>query len=131
MGINVNFEPEEGSIPDSATTLQKELGSAVSREELAVALFNSLDLWYRCLTRDAETVYAAWSSRLAMMGSPLLVVDHTGSWQGVATGVRRDGGLLVRDRSGVIRTVYAADVSIRKPDSSAQEALQVRKGIVK
>jgi biotin-(acetyl-CoA carboxylase) ligase len=66
-----------------------------------------------------------------MMGSPLLVVDHTGSWQGVATGVRRDGGLLVRDRSGVIRTVYAADVSIRKPDSSAQEALQVRKGIVK
>lgn len=116
MGINVNFDPQDHpAIPETATTLQKELGRPVSREALAVALFNRLDLWYRCLTQDAEAVYSAWASRLQTLGAPLLVVDGSGTWEGIATGVRRDGGLLVRDNNGVTRSVYAADVSIRRP----------------
>jgi BirA family biotin operon repressor/biotin-[acetyl-CoA-carboxylase] ligase len=114
IGINVNLDPTEYGFPETATTLEKELGRAVSREDLAVALFKRLDIWYRSLTQGPSLVYGAWAARLSTVGSRVQVVDRQGTWQGVATGVRRDGGLIVRRADGQVDTVYAADVSIRR-----------------
>jgi len=114
VGINGNFDPREHEgIPESATSLLQELGRAVDREALTVTLLKSLDLWYHSLTHNPDDVFSAWASRLHTVGRPVTVVDQSGAWHGVATGVSRDGGLLVRDDTGEVRTVYAADVSIR------------------
>lgn len=114
MGINGNFDPAEyGEIPAHATSLQRELGRPVPRERFVAALLNALDLWYRNLTHDPDDVFDAWVSRLHTVGRRVTVSDQSGSWQGVATGVSQEGGLCVRDVSGEVRTVYAADVSIR------------------
>ena len=116
LGINVNFDPgADTAIEGAPTSLQRELGRPVSRELLAIGLFKRCDLWYGYLTRDPDRIFAEWTSRLITLGRPVLVYDTSGSWRGVATGVERDGGLLVRDDDGKVRTIYAADVSIRQP----------------
>jgi BirA family biotin operon repressor/biotin-[acetyl-CoA-carboxylase] ligase len=114
IGLNVNLEPRDLSdLPATSTSLRAALGKAVSREDLAQTLFKTLDMWYRCFTRQPEAVFAAWAARLETVGRSVLVVDTSGSWKGTATTVLPDGGLVVQDDDGDLKTVYAADVSIR------------------
>lgn len=120
IGLNVNFIPDPGDpLFTSATTLQSELGRVIDRESLAIALFSFLNLWYRMLTERADTVHATWSARLAIVGRSLEVHDVSGVWSGVAVALQRDGALLVRDECGEMRTLYAADVSIRTADAGS------------
>jgi BirA family biotin operon repressor/biotin-[acetyl-CoA-carboxylase] ligase len=115
LGMNVNFDPSDvPDLPPATTSLQQASGRTVSREELAAALFNGFDLWYGYLTREPETVFGAWASRLDTIGRPVLVSDIRGTWQGMATGVQRDGALLVRDSEGTTHGIYAADISVRQ-----------------
>ena len=114
IGVNGNFDPAAyAEIPASATSLQRVLGRPVHREAFLATLLNALDLWYCDLTHDPDEVFATWVSRLHTVGRQVTVSDRSGLWQGVATGVQRDGGLHVRDETGDVRTVYAADVSVR------------------
>jgi len=115
MGVNCNVASKDlplGATP--ATSLLIETGEEVNREELAVALLRQLELWYRCVTRDPDTAFAAWTARLDTIGSPVLVTEPSESWTGIATGVKRDGALLVRNEKGATCQVYAADVSVSK-----------------
>jgi biotin-(acetyl-CoA carboxylase) ligase len=72
-------------------------------------------MWYRCFTQQPAAVFASWSARLDTIGQSVLVVDASGSWKGMAATVLPDGGLVVQDDGGDLKTVYAADVSIRNP----------------
>lgn len=118
MGINVNFDPaSEATIPSTASSLSRELGRDVDREELIVLLVNALNLWYGCLARDSEEVYAAWASRLDTLGRSVTVEEPGRSWRGRALRVLSDGGLVVQAGDSAERVVYAADVSIRGIDS--------------
>ncbi|HEX6510434.1 MAG TPA: biotin--[acetyl-CoA-carboxylase] ligase [Chloroflexota bacterium] len=117
IGVNVNLA-EHGSeiIPPSATSLDRELGMPVNREELTVALMETLNLWYGVLTHQSDGVYRAWSAALKSVGREVLVAEPAATWTGTAIEARRDGGLIVRTADGLTRTVYAADVSIRDPE---------------
>jgi BirA family transcriptional regulator, biotin operon repressor / biotin---[acetyl-CoA-carboxylase] ligase len=116
IGINVNFDPlrEDGTGGD-ASSLAVETGHLIDREDLAIALFKRVDLWYRDLEQVPGSVFTAWTTALNTIGSRVVVQDASGVWQGTATGVRRDGGLIVRTEQGADLTVYAANVSIRTP----------------
>ncbi len=114
IGLNVNFSPDPSDpLAVAATSLCRELGRVVDRELLAIALLTRLNLWYRMLTERPDMVHEAWAARLAIVGRSLEVHDISGVWSGVAVEVQRDGALRVRDERGEIRTLYAADVSIR------------------
>ncbi len=114
IGINVNFDPRAvESVPGSLSTLQEESGAPVSREELAIALFTSLDLWYRVLIHRSDQVVDAWAAQLDTIGRPIEVKEQAGAWSGIALAVQSDGGLVARRMDGVERIIYAADVSIR------------------
>jgi BirA family biotin operon repressor/biotin-[acetyl-CoA-carboxylase] ligase len=121
IGINVNFDPTViPNLPPRVTSLQCELGQTVNREGLLAGLFKSLDLWYGYLTWDPDSVYAAWAGRLETVANSVVVSDASGSFSGRATGVRRDGALLVRDDEGETHVVYAADVSVRQLERPLQ-----------
>jgi BirA family biotin operon repressor/biotin-[acetyl-CoA-carboxylase] ligase len=114
IGLNVNFVPDRSDpLTAGATSIQAELGHIADREAVVVSLFTHLNLWYRMLTEHADAVHEAWVARLAIVGKQLEVHDNTGTWDGVAVAVGRDGSLAVRDQRGEIRPLYAADVSIR------------------
>jgi len=113
IGINVLAAPTlDATSRYAVTSLSEEAGSALDRESLAVGVFRQLDLWYRCLTQGPDGVFAAWSARLRMIGSDIIVQDGSGEWRGRALGARRDGALLVRHVDGTLRSVHAGDVSI-------------------
>jgi BirA family biotin operon repressor/biotin-[acetyl-CoA-carboxylase] ligase len=114
LGINVNLDGVElMELGASATSLSRELGRPVCREDVVSQLFVALDMWYRCLQRDSESLHTSWRARLGTIGSVVVVADGLGDWEGLATDVRRDGGLVVRKDDGDERTVYAGDVSVR------------------
>lgn len=113
MGLNVSYNPASAGV-SGATSVSAEAGVEVSREALAIALFNGLDLWYCALTEDPDAVFAAWKGRLETVGHPVVVLEADRRWQGEAIGVHRNGGLQVRTADGQVRTVYAADVSVRR-----------------
>ena len=115
VGLNLNFDPSDfPNTGDSSTSLQLALGHPVEREVVALALFKCCELWYGYLTRDPNSVFSTWAARLQTVGNAVLVSGTDRRWQGVATGVQRDGALLVRDDKGETHAVYAADVSIRR-----------------
>ncbi len=114
IGINVNFDPRAvKTVPGAISTLQVESGGPVSREELAIALFASLDLWYRVLIHRSDRVVDAWAAQLDTIGRPIEVKEQASTWSGMALAIQPDGGLLVRRTDGVERVIYAADVSVR------------------
>jgi len=113
MGVNVNVPASDLPTPD-ATSLLHELGLPVPREDVAVTLLHHIVAWHRRLADDGDAAFRSWRDRLDITGRLVEVRTDTGSWEGVAEGVARDGGLLVR-RGRVVQTVYAADVSLRHP----------------
>jgi len=114
IGINVNVDPRAvETLPGAVSTLQEESGGPVSREALAIALFTSLDLWYRVLIHSSDLVVDAWAAQLDTIGRPIEVKEQASTWSGMALAVQPDGGLLARRTDGVERVIYAADVSIR------------------
>lgn len=114
IGLNVNFDPRAvETFPSAISTLQGESGGPVSREELAIALFTSLDLWYRVLIHRTDQVVDAWAAQLDTIGRPIEVKEKASTWSGMALAVQPDGGLLARRTDGVECVIYAADVSIR------------------
>lgn len=120
IGINANLSVSVlADLNPSATSVLVETGRLVSRETLAANLLRSLELWYRCLTRDPYDVFTAWKGRLDTLGSPLQIHDSRGTWTGVGMDVQEDGGLIVERADGKRQTVYAADVSVR-PRSGLQ-----------
>ncbi len=114
IGINVRFGlfgPE--SLPEGGTSLDIESGSPIEREAVILALIRALNLWYRGLTHRPDSVFNAWAAALQTIGRTVVVKTATDAWTGTALGVRRDGGLLVETPDGHVRSVYAADVSVR------------------
>jgi BirA family biotin operon repressor/biotin-[acetyl-CoA-carboxylase] ligase len=114
IGVNVNLgESELAHLGPAVTSLSRETGAVVAREVLVSALFVALDMWYRDLQQDPDYLCTSWISRLDTIGRMICVEDTSGVWHGMATGVRRDGGLVVRKDDGKQRTLYAGDVSVR------------------
>jgi BirA family biotin operon repressor/biotin-[acetyl-CoA-carboxylase] ligase len=114
IGANVNVEEDAPAFPSAtATSVQLELGRPVVREPLIHTLFKHLSLWYRDLTERPSDVWAAWCERLDIVGRRVDVIEDSGRWSGTAIGIEPDGGLRIRSDIGTVRTVYAADVSLR------------------
>lgn len=113
VGINGNFLPGGAGQVASATSLWAELGHEIDRESLLIGLLNAVDVWYRKLIQEPDAPFAFWSRRLDTLGKAVTVVERDSSWNGVAAGVQRDGGLVVQTERGRTRVVYAADVSVR------------------
>lgn len=119
VGMNVNFgDSHRDTLPETATSLDFEVGRVLDRDELAAALIRSFDLWYRSLTHRPDDIFDVWSAALDIAGLPVSIQDSGTAWSGTALGVQRDGGLLVETDDGEVRCVYAADVSVRRRGGS-------------
>lgn len=114
VGLNVNIPRELlAPIAPPATSLLIELGRPVERVPLLAAFLARWENRYRALLRG-ESPVPAWRTRAPMLGAPIEVRPAEGSsWSGIALDVTDNGALLVRDAAGLVRTVHAADVSVR------------------
>lgn len=114
VGLNVNLDtaayPE---IADIATSIAREHGRPVSREETLAALLNAFDRWYG--EPGSEAVRLAWRSRLETLGREIDVTFAGRTEHGVAEDVDAEGSLILRRRDGSRVVLPAGEVTLRTP----------------
>ena len=104
-GVNANIDPE--TLPDGATSLSAECGSAVDRRRFAATLLER----FAVLTGSPEgldRVLPAWRERSSTVGRRVRVDTANGSVEGTAVDIAGPGALVVETEEGR-RRVHAGD----------------------
>src|SRR3990172_759179 len=113
IGVNVNFDIEEASeIAGIATSVKRELGHEVSREELLAALLNRFEELYEQWPVGSG-VFQAWRSRLETLGREVSISFRGQVYEGTARDVDQDGNLILSLADGSTMTFEAGEVSLR------------------
>jgi BirA family biotin operon repressor/biotin-[acetyl-CoA-carboxylase] ligase len=96
-----------------ATSLRLAGGHEWSRVQVAAALLESLDAWYRRLSIGGvaarRAIFQQFEQRSSFARSRLVHVDEEGGYDGVTEGLDSRGFLLVRTDGG-LRTVLSGGV---------------------
>ena len=113
IGVNVNFDIEEASeIAGIATSIKRELGHEVPREELLAALLNRFEELYEQWPVGSG-VFQAWRSRLETLGREVSISFRGQVYEGTARDVDQDGNLILSLADGSTMTFEAGEVSLR------------------
>jgi BirA family transcriptional regulator, biotin operon repressor / biotin---[acetyl-CoA-carboxylase] ligase len=113
-----------GSLASKATTLETEVGHAVSRETFIAHLLQHIEMYYLSLQQEAQESVAPssyrrsasrlireqWRDRLSTLGRTIEVHQGTTLLSGVAEEVNDQGELFLRDHSGVLVKITWGDV---------------------
>lgn len=111
VGIGINVNNSGSQLIEGATSLKNETGHNFSRVELFKAILRVLERWYlQCQGGDFKELLNAWKERSLTLGRRVRVTDPASVIEGVAVDLDTDGGLLVRQDSGVIVKKMAGDV---------------------
>lgn len=114
LGLNVNVDFRAQGAPSdvsaTATSLSAETGQQVDRLRLLGAILGHTEEWYD-RTLGGASPHQAWAERLDTLGRRVRVSMTTVWLEGVAVGVTPEGGLLVQEDSGEVRTVWSGDVT--------------------
>jgi BirA family biotin operon repressor/biotin-[acetyl-CoA-carboxylase] ligase len=114
IGVNVNFDIDPDSeIGDIATSIKRELGRPIAREDLLAALFNEFEALY--LGASPEAVREAWRARLETLGREVTVSFRGASHAGLAEDITPDGSLVLRRPDGSQIVIEAGEVTLRAP----------------
>jgi BirA family transcriptional regulator, biotin operon repressor / biotin---[acetyl-CoA-carboxylase] ligase len=112
IGLNVNLDtagvPE---IAEIATSIAREYGMPVSREQTLAALLSAFERWYD--EPDPAMVWSAWRGRLETLGQEVEVTFSGKSERGVAEDVDAEGSLVLRRRDGARVILPAGEVTLR------------------
>jgi BirA family biotin operon repressor/biotin-[acetyl-CoA-carboxylase] ligase len=106
MGVNVRIDFSGSELAQTAISIEPALGRMVNRLDVLADLLSRIDYWYGRL----DTVFAAWKSRLNMLGK--LVTVQNAMISGWAENVDEQGALLVKDAKGQSHRVVAGDVAL-------------------
>ena len=112
IGINVNGDPTvEPELRDIATSLAREAGTAVSREQLLASICNRLEA---LLEADEHEVARRYRELSCILGREVTVHPQTGEgFSGMAAEIAETGDLAVRLADGRTEWVAAGDVTLR------------------
>ncbi len=111
IGINVGAEvPPE--LAETATTLAREAGRGVRREELEAALFGALEEVYRRFVNEGfRSLSAEWAERDRLAGRKVTVQRASEERvTGVARGIAASGALRLETTAGVLE-IAAGEVT--------------------
>ena len=114
IGVNVNFDVDESSdVAAIATSVKREFGRAVSREDLLAALLNEFEHLY--FSTRPTAIRAAWRDRLETLGREVTVTFRGVAHEGVAEDITPEGSLILRAADGSQLVIEAGDVTLRRP----------------
>lgn len=115
VGINVNQPSMPEEIAQTATSLFIEKGEKLSRAALIESVMRHFENNYDCFigSLDLSELKEAYEARLANKDKLVRVLDPKGEYEGIARGIRCTGELIVELPDGIVREVYAGEVSVR------------------
>jgi BirA family biotin operon repressor/biotin-[acetyl-CoA-carboxylase] ligase len=115
IGVDVNVSPNEfaGDVRKTATSLKAELGRAVARAELAVAIIGQLDQDYaRIRAGEFEAIADEWESHCTTIGQEVVIRMNEREIRGRAESLAEDGALLLRTDHGHLERIVGGDVTV-------------------
>lgn len=114
IGINVNLDVDEApEVAAIATSVKREFGRDVSREDVLAALLNEFEELYFNATPGG--IRAAWRDRLETLGRHVTVTFRGESHEGVAEDITADGSLVLLRADGSQMVIEAGEVTLRVP----------------
>ena len=115
VGINVNQQSFPDDISDIATSLLIETGVEVDRALVVSTFAEALEKYYKkfLITGNMSLLKNEYEKLLINIGKEVKVLDPLENITGIARGIDDNGELLVETKEGVVRHVYAGEVSVR------------------
>jgi BirA family transcriptional regulator, biotin operon repressor / biotin---[acetyl-CoA-carboxylase] ligase len=113
IGINVNQSEFPGEIRDTASSLSIITGKQCDRLSLLSTVLERIEalMEYSNPSRREEFL-RLYTSSSSMFGLPVTIRHASGTASGIAAGLDKEGGLVIRDPSGSEHSWYAGDVTI-------------------
>jgi BirA family biotin operon repressor/biotin-[acetyl-CoA-carboxylase] ligase len=110
IGINVN-NTLESSLIHTATSLQREKGSRVSRVHLLREILTRLDSYYMLLLQDKlEHIRTRWLSYTSLLHKKIRVTTINAELEGTVVSVDDDGSLIIKTEKGTQR-ILSGDIT--------------------
>ncbi|HPN72679.1 MAG TPA: biotin--[acetyl-CoA-carboxylase] ligase [Candidatus Omnitrophota bacterium] len=111
IGVNVNTSSEE--LPESATSVKNETGTALDRSSLLAAILNEIGSSYRLfLSEGFQPFRSEARERSCVIGRKVSVETSRDRKEGEAVDIDERGALIVRERSGGLCKAFSGDVVV-------------------
>lgn len=119
LGIGVNLNTEERQFPkeirDRATSIKRETGKRIPRQDFLLCLLKTLERWYEVFTaQGGSPILEAWRQWACIEGKTVTITSFGERLIGKAVDVDSDGALILETDSGERRKVVAGDVEYRQ-----------------
>jgi BirA family biotin operon repressor/biotin-[acetyl-CoA-carboxylase] ligase len=116
IGIGLNVNLAITSCPDIAaiaTSLSDETGHPIDAMAVLRAQVSAIETMY--LDVSPDIIFERWQKRLVTIGSRVRAAGINTAIKGLATGVTKEGSLVVRSEEGIEHIIIAGDVTLRQP----------------
>lgn len=110
VGVNVNVRDFPENLDFPATSLARELGERVSREEVLVSCLKRLQVRLEQISDDFGEVLRAWSERCVLTGKVVSMEVGGLKKTGLVEGISERGELLLRGENGVERILQGSEI---------------------
>ncbi|MFH1889224.1 MAG: biotin--[acetyl-CoA-carboxylase] ligase [Candidatus Omnitrophota bacterium] len=111
VGIGLNVNNDKKTLPALATSLKEQVKEAINRVELLQEILRKIEENYLIFQKKGSSpIVDKWREWSLSLGKRISVAFHKEQIEGHAVDIDADGGLLVRNDSGLIYKVMAGDV---------------------
>ncbi|MCV4230228.1 biotin--[acetyl-CoA-carboxylase] ligase [Virgibacillus sp. LDC1] len=114
-GIGISANLKESDFPEElrsvATSIRMAGGATVNRTELIQAIMAEMEVLYELYNEQGfEPIASLWEALSGTVGREVQVQTARDRFSGIATGLNRDGALLVRNQDDELIPVYSGDI---------------------
>lgn len=115
VGINVNTKNFPEELAETATSIYLENGCLQRRAPLAAEVMKQFEQYYHAFMEvgNLSEILEDYNRLLVNREREVRVLEPGHEFNGQAIGINETGELLVRAEEGVIKKVYAGEVSVR------------------
>ncbi|MBU0709824.1 MAG: biotin--[acetyl-CoA-carboxylase] ligase [Candidatus Omnitrophica bacterium] len=111
VGVGLNINNDKKSLVPQATSLKEKKGEVINRVHLLQEILRRIESNYLLFQKKgADFFIEKWRKQSITLGKRIKVQCHKKIIEGVAQDIDTDGGLLIRNDSGVIQKIMAGDV---------------------
>ncbi len=113
-GINVNTDPRNHDMPETATSLLMETGCSQSRSRLAARLLEDFEAVYDQWLAEGSLkgFLREWEDSSLLLGRRIDISTATRIITGKSMGIAENGALKLQLRDGSVHLVYAGDATL-------------------
>ncbi len=111
LGLGLNVNTALNHLPPNSTSLKQVTGKQISRVHLIQEILQHLEKWYDILkAKGFPPVLVRWKELSSTLGRRVRIVDPSGAIEGEAIGLDAQGGLMIRNESGIAVKRMTGDV---------------------